>query len=574
MTTENRIKAVLTLAVVSMVFLALPAVADIPGPNDLPDPDTTPPDGTKPVKVFIISGQSNMVGMGKIDSLGTAGTLKTITITDGMFPHLIDASNNWTVRNDVKYRGVVTAIGNGFLKPGVMGGNFGPELGLGHVLGYYYDEPVLVLKTSQGNRSLSWDCLPPGSTRFIEGDYTYAGYSDWAGSWLTAGGEPEPFRWYAGKQYDDFFLDEGDMGPKGWTDGTLYPYISWGIQVRHNGMIYTSKVEHTSSPTSEPGVGAEWSTYWSVYSIFNAVDVLDNFGSQYPDWAAQGFEIAGYGWWQGHKDGGEQGTGTAGVAAQHYEENLANLIDSVRDYYEDRYPAETKTDAPFVVATCGFSGGDWEELSSAQTIWNAQMAVGDPEQHPEYTDNVASVDTTGFWRDSSISPTTAGYHYNGNAETFYRVGDAMGRAMVDMLSPYDVDAGENMITWSGQSVVLDATVEEGIVVTSYAWTADPDTGVVFSDDAIEDPTVTITKVTDNPSPVKLTLTVNDGVNIPVTSSIIIDVYDDACKAAIGKGLAEDNPGDFDQNCVTGFGDLAMMALAWLNDTGLTEPAAK
>jgi hypothetical protein len=54
----------------------------------------------------------------------------------------------------------------------------------------------------------------------------------------------------------------------------------------------------------------------------------------------------------------------------------------------------------------------------------------------------------------------------------------------------------------------------------------------------------------------------------------IDVYDDACQAAIGRGLAADYPADFDRNCVINFDDFALMATTWLNDTGLTEPVAK
>ena len=45
-------------------------------------------------------------------------------------------------------------------------------------MGDYHDEPVLILKTSQGNRSLAWDFLPPGSERYEVGDKVYAGYKD------------------------------------------------------------------------------------------------------------------------------------------------------------------------------------------------------------------------------------------------------------------------------------------------------------------------------------------------------------------------------------------------------------
>ena len=62
--------------------------------------------------------------------------------------------------------------------------------------------------------------------------------------------------------------------------------------------------------------------------------------------------------------------------------------------------------------------------------WEAQMAVADPKQYPEFTGTVASVDTRGFWRNRGESPTGTGYHYNHNAETYVLIGDALGRAMV------------------------------------------------------------------------------------------------------------------------------------------------
>jgi hypothetical protein len=143
-----------------------------------------------------------------------------------------------------------------------------------------------------------------------------------------------------------------------------------------------------------------------------------------------------------------------------------------------------------------------------------------------------------------------------------------------MQAGYSVDAGPDMITWSDEPVHLDATVQDGVTVVSYAWSADPAAGVVFSDPAIEDPTVTITKTAGDAVTVKLTLTVDDGENMPVTDAMTIDVYDTACKAAIGKGLSADNPTDFDGNCKTGLEDLAEMAAKWLNDTGLAAAEPK
>ncbi|NNM29938.1 MAG: hypothetical protein HKO57_10470, partial [Akkermansiaceae bacterium] len=403
-------------------------------PYPLPDPDPADAGASdKPVKVYIMSGQSNMVGFGQIAGTGP-GTLSTLTGADGQFPNLVSGGGGWTTRQDARYRGVISDGGNGQLTPDVAGDKFGPELGFGYVMGYYHDEPVLLIKSSIGNRSLSWDCLPPGSASYDHTDgFTYAGYGQSPNRWDTATGGPSPFIWYAGKQYDDFFLAESDMGLPGWASGIDYQASgNIGTQVRHNGVEYQCTATHTSDSSTEPGVGGSWATVWKVYTVFNAADVLDNFATEYPDWAAQGFEIAGFVWWQGHKDGGEQGAGTAGLSATLYEDNLVNLITSLRSYYETRYPANTVPNAPFVVASVGFGGGNWDPGSSADTIWNAQMAVGDPAQHPAFAGTVASVDTTGYWLSAADSPNGVSFHYNFNAETYMLVGDAAARAMISL----------------------------------------------------------------------------------------------------------------------------------------------
>jgi len=56
---QNRIQPVLTLAAALMALFVLPAVA-AEVPDQLPDPDNKPPAVDKPIKVFILMGQSNM----------------------------------------------------------------------------------------------------------------------------------------------------------------------------------------------------------------------------------------------------------------------------------------------------------------------------------------------------------------------------------------------------------------------------------------------------------------------------------------------------------------------------------
>jgi len=214
-----------------------------PEKQQLPDPDGKPANMRKKVKVFILMGQSNMLGFGKVGPESKNGTLEHATKVEKLYPFLIDDNGNWTVRKDVRNvrvmvsRGGMRVFNNEWMT--VKGKHIGPEIGIGHQLGNLLDEPVLILKSCIGNRSLGWDLLPPGSERFEEGGKVYAGYKDSPAFW-DKGTTPKPIRWYAGKQYDD--------------------------------------------------------------DTANAQKVLKHLKKYYP--GARGYEIAGFFWWQGAKDCG------------------------------------------------------------------------------------------------------------------------------------------------------------------------------------------------------------------------------------------------------------------------------
>jgi hypothetical protein len=144
--------------------------------------------------------------------------------------------------------------------------------------------------------------------------------------------------------------------------------------------------------------------------------------------------------------------------------------------------------------------------------------------------------------------------------------------------PARVEVGVNMITWSGQGVPMDAIVygDDGSSPLIYLWTANPPDGVSFDPSAaVEDPTVTITKATANPSVVTLSLAVNDATtSTPVTDSMTIDVYDDACAMVKDIDPTSIDPSDFDLNCITDIRDYAVLAAAWLVDYTPTAPFVK
>ena len=309
---------------------------------------------SKSVKVFIMLGQSNMLGFGRIGPEDQNGTLSNLVKKQNRYSHLMDDAGNWIERDDVRFVQVMhrndnmSVLRNEWLT--IKGNHIGPELGFGIAVGELFDEPVLLIKSCIGNRSLGWDLLPPGSEQFEHEGKIYAGYRESPLSW-EKGAEPEPIKWYAGKQYDD------DIG--------------------------------------------------------NAKKILENIG-EYVE-GADSFEVAGFVWWQGHKD---QNAAHAG----RYEQNLVHLIKTLRKDFE-------APDAKFVMATIAFNGNDLK--GHGLTVADAQLAVsGETGNYPEFKGNVKTIEARPYWRDKSESPSGAGHHYNHNAETYFEVGRELGEAMV------------------------------------------------------------------------------------------------------------------------------------------------
>jgi hypothetical protein len=164
-------------------------------------------------------------------------------------------------------------------------------------------------------------------------------------------------------------------------------------------------------------------------------------------------------------------------------------------------------------------------------------------------------------------------------------------AMAFVSGPLDpnlpsVDAGSDMISWSGALVALDPNVvnndtNEPQGALTYLWTAEPDgigdpnLDVAITDANQEDASVTITKTaTGDATVVTMTLSVTLEGKDPVKDTMTIDVYDDSCQAAKAAGPVEFDITDIDENCITNFADFAVMAATWLDDYTLTEAVAK
>ncbi|MGK0218840.1 MAG: hypothetical protein ACI9HE_002336, partial [Planctomycetota bacterium] len=111
----------------AMLWFALPATATA----QLPDPDGKSADMSKPVQVYILLGQSNMLGFGKVE--GAAGSLEHAVNEKGLYPYLVDEAGNWTERKDVRNVRVMGSGASGMRRFNnewmTITGKVGPEIG-------------------------------------------------------------------------------------------------------------------------------------------------------------------------------------------------------------------------------------------------------------------------------------------------------------------------------------------------------------------------------------------------------------------------------------------------------------
>ena len=183
---------------------------------------------TKPtLRVFLLAGQSNMEGHGVVDLddardyNGGKGTLARFLADPSVaarWPELRRPDGGWHVRDDVFVRYVAE---HGTVKAGPLSvgfavyddaHHFGPELGLGRQLGRRWQDPVLLVKTAWGGKSLAVDFRPPGAGGAV-GPYYTRMLADYRAA-LTA--LPREFAQLAAGCEPDL---QGVIWFQGWNDG-------------------------------------------------------------------------------------------------------------------------------------------------------------------------------------------------------------------------------------------------------------------------------------------------------------------------------------------------------------------
>jgi hypothetical protein len=143
---------------------------------------------------------------------------------------------------------------------------------------------------------------------------------------------------------------------------------------------------------------------------------LANLKDLVPGSEGRGYVLAGFGWHQGWNDR---------INDKHNAEYESNMTHFIRDMRKDLGVEKL----PFIIAETGMSGFE-EKHPRALSLMKAQAAVA---ERAEFQGNVAFVGTRAFWRPQDQSPSGQAYHWNTNAETYYLIGEAMGKAMQGLL---------------------------------------------------------------------------------------------------------------------------------------------
>jgi len=166
-----------------------------------------------------------------------------------------------------------------------------------------------------------------------------------------------------------------------------------------------------------PSSGGETGVFY-LQMVSEVREALGQLGVDFPAYANRHYEIAGFVWFQGWNDMIDA------KARAEYEQNLVNLIKDVRREFG-------RPQLPVVIGETGNGGPDVS--ADMLALRKAQKAAA---SRPEFAGTVSFVSTTNFARPADQSPNPGhGHHWFGNAESYFLIGDALGRAMLKLVPP-------------------------------------------------------------------------------------------------------------------------------------------
>ena len=289
---------------------------------------------TKPLYVFILAGQSNMQGHAKVSTFEHIGMDPA---TKPMLAEMLGADGKPKVceRVWISSIGCAEAEQSGKLTAGfgASGEKIGPEFTFGLYMQKFTDAPILLIKTSWGGKSLNTDFRPPSAGPYVFNDAQLATFQ---------------------KQGKDL------------------PAMK-AAKEKETGVYYRQMIEHVKK-------------------------VLGDLKRVVPGYdAAQGYELAGFAWFQGWNDMVDSGTYPNREKPGGYDAYSTAMAHFIRDVRKDLNAPKL----PFVIGVIGVGGPTAEYGPDQQrykaTHQNLRDAMAAPAQLAEFKGNVAAVLTEKYW---------------------------------------------------------------------------------------------------------------------------------------------------------------------------------
>ena len=292
----------------------------------------------KPLKIYLLVGQSNMQGHAAertLEHLGmdpkTAPLLKAIRNADGtakVQKNVWISSIEPSLESGEKHGRLTVGYGAGGRGPKI-----GPELTFGITMQNHVGEPILLIKTSWGGKSLNTDFRPPSA------------------------------------------------GPYEFNQQQLENYKKRGKDV----------AEARKEKTERTGV------YYRLM-LEHIHKVLADIRRVYPDYDAKaGYELAGFVWFQGWNDMVDGSTYPTRGQPGSYDAYSKNLAHFIRDVRRDLKAPKL----PFVIGVMG-AGGPIAKYGPDQKRYAGihgefRKAMAAPAKMPEFKGNVTAVFTENYW---------------------------------------------------------------------------------------------------------------------------------------------------------------------------------
>ena len=165
-----------------------------------------------------------------------------------------------------------------------------------------------------------------------------------------------------------------------------------------------------------PSSGGKVGPYYTKM-LAEVREALGDLKKRFPDYDGGGWELAGFVWFQGWNDM------CTPPAVPEYEQNLVKLIRDVRKEWK-------APNLPVVIGELGNGGrpakGNMLAIRKAQAAAAARGELGG---------KVLFVKTAEFARPARQSPNVGhGHHWFGNAESYFLIGDALGKGMKKLLA--------------------------------------------------------------------------------------------------------------------------------------------